>query len=75
MIRRYRELAIVVVIALASVGAFLIYISLTNSRSEELDVIGGACCCALALILCFHLVFPLRGPAETEFEEHEESGD
>jgi hypothetical protein len=75
MIRRYRDLAIVVVIALASVGAFLIHVSLSNSRSEELDVIGGARCCALALILCFHLVFHLRGPAETEFEEHEESGD
>ena len=73
MIRRYRELAIVVVIALSFAGAFLLYTSLTNSRSEELDVIGGACCCALALILGFHLIFHHHGPAEPEPEEHEQS--
>jgi len=46
MICHYRELVIVLVILLASLGIFLIYGSLTNtSRSGgELDVIIGACC-------------------------------
>jgi hypothetical protein len=73
MVRRYRELAIVVVITLGSVGAFLLYTSLANSRSEELDVIGGACCCALALVLCFHLIFQQHDFPETDSEEHEQS--
>jgi hypothetical protein len=75
MIHRYREWAVVAAVALASAGAFLLYTSLADSRPDELDVIAGACCCALALILCFHLVLHLAEPDEAEPDDGEQSGD
>jgi hypothetical protein len=71
MICHYRELVIVFVILLASLGIFLIYGSLTNtSRSGgELDVIIGACCCSLALIMSYHLVVQLRELSESDQQQ------
>jgi hypothetical protein len=72
MIHRYRELVIVFIFLLACLGAFLIYDSLTNpSRSEGLDVILGACCCSLALIMFGKLIVRLRDSAESEQHEQE----
>jgi hypothetical protein len=73
MISRYRELVIVFVIFLASVGAFLIYDSLTSpSRSGgDLEIIMGACCCSLALILSYNLVAQLRD-LSSESDQHQQ---
>lgn len=73
MICRYRELVIVFVILLASLGAFLIYDSLTNTShwGGELDVIIGACCCSLALIMSYNLIVQLRDLTESDQHEQE----
>ena len=72
MIGRYRELVIVFVILLASLGTFLIYDSLTNAphSGAELNVIIGACCCSLALIMSYNLIVQLRDL--TESDQHEQ---
>lgn len=73
MISRYRELVIIFVIFLASIGAFLIYDSLTSSsRSEgDLEIIMGACCCSLALILAYNLFVQLRD-LSSESDQHQQ---
>ena len=73
MISRYRELVIVFVIFLASMGALLIYDSLTGSSHSggDLEIIMGACCCALALILSYNLVVQLRD-LSSESDQHQQ---
>ncbi len=73
MISRYRELVIVFVIFLASVGAFLIYDTLTSSSRSggDLEIIMGACCCSLALILSYNLVVQLRD-LSSESDQHQQ---
>jgi len=73
MIRRYRELVIVFVILLASLGIFLIYNSVTNISHSggELDVIMGACCCSLALIMTYNLLVQLRDLSESDQHQQE----
>jgi hypothetical protein len=68
MLCRYRELVIVFVILLALLGFFLIYNSLTNSphTGGDLDVIMGACCCSLALIMSYKLVVQLRDLSQSD---------
>ena len=70
---RYRELVIVFIILLASLGAFLIYDSLTNTShwGGELDVIFGACCCSLALIISYNLIAQLRNLSQSDQHEQE----
>ena len=71
MIYHYRELVVVFVILLASLGTFLIYDSLTNTPHSggELYVIIGACCCSLALIMSYNLIVQLRDLAESDHEQ------
>jgi hypothetical protein len=73
MIWRYRELAIILIVLLTSVGIFLIYTSLASGSHSggELDVIMGACCCALALILAYNLVVQLR-EVFSESDQHQQ---
>jgi len=73
MISRYRELVIVSVILLSAVGTFLIYDSLASSAHSggDLEIIMGACCCALALILSYNLVVQLRG-LSSESDQHQQ---
>jgi hypothetical protein len=73
MISLYRELVIVLVIFLASVGAFLIYDSLGSSAHSggDLEIIMGACCCSLALILSYNLVVQLRD-LTSESDQHQQ---
>ena len=73
MIGRYWELGIVLVIFLASMGAFLIYDSLTSSSRSggDLEIIMGTCCCSLALILSYNLVVQLRD-LSSESDQHQQ---
>jgi hypothetical protein len=73
MMHRYRELVIVSVILLASLGIFLIYNSVTSTSHSggELDVIMGACCCSLALIMTYNLVVQLRDLSESDQHQQE----
>jgi hypothetical protein len=65
MIHRFRELIWFFTLALAAVGAYLIYDSLSYSaRSDDFLVISGACCCAVAMILLFQLFLHRRDPRE-----------
>jgi hypothetical protein len=73
MISRCWELVIVLVIVLVCVGAFLIYDSLTGSSRSgfDLEIIMGACCCSLALILSYNLVVQLR-ELSSESDQHQQ---
>jgi hypothetical protein len=73
MIWRYRELVIIFIVLLTIVGIFLIYNSLASSSHSggELDVIAGACCCALALILSYNLVVQLRDLSSESDQQQE----
>jgi len=72
VIYHYRDLVIAFSVLLAFLGSFLIYDSLTNAlHSEGFDIILGACCCSLALILLASLVFHSRDPAEPKHQERE----
>ena len=73
MIWRYRELVIIFIVLLTSAGVFLIYNALTigSHSGGELDVIMGACCCALALILAYNLVVQLHD-LSSESDQHQQ---
>ncbi len=73
MISRYWELVLAFVIFLASLGAFLIYDSLTSSSRSgfDLEIIMGACCCSLALILSYNLLVQLRD-FSAESDQHQQ---
>ena len=73
MIYRYRGLVIVFSVLLAAAGGFFIYDSMTNSRSYDLNITVGACCCSLALILFFKLATNLRDPCAPDETEQPES--
>jgi hypothetical protein len=68
----HRDLVTAFSVLLAFLGSFLIYDSLTNPLdSEGFDIILGACCCSLALILLASLVFHSRDPAQPKHQERE----
>jgi hypothetical protein len=73
MIGRYRELVVVFAIFLASIGALLIYDSLTSSSRSgfDLGIIMGACCCSLALLLSYNLAAQLRD-LSSESDQHQQ---
>jgi len=65
MLRRFRALVLLFAVALVAMGVYLIYGSLASSvRSDDLLVISGACCCAVALILFVQLFRHGRDPRE-----------
>jgi len=65
MMHRFCEPTWLFTLALAGVGAYLIYDSLTYpARSDDLLVISGACCCAVAVILFVQLLRHGRDPRE-----------
>jgi hypothetical protein len=65
MLHRFRGLALLSAVALVAVGLYLIYDSLAYSvRSDDLLVISGACCCAIAVILFVQLFRHGRDPRE-----------
>jgi predicted tellurium resistance membrane protein TerC len=65
MLHRFRALVLLLAATLVAVGVYLIYDSLASSvRSDDLLVISGACCCAIALILIVQLFRHGRDPRE-----------
>jgi len=65
MLHRFRGLVLLSALALVAVVVYLIYDSLAYSvRSDDLLVISGACCCAIALILFVQLFRHGRDPRE-----------
>lgn len=65
MLHRLRGLVLLSAVVLVAVGIYLIYDSLAYSvRSDDLLVISGACCCAIALILFVQLFRHGRDPRE-----------
>jgi len=54
MMHRFRDLILLIAGVFAGVGGYLIHDSFANSvRTDELLIVSGASCCAIAVILLF----------------------
>jgi len=69
MMHRFRDLILLIAGVFAGVGGYLIHDSFANSvRSNELLIVSGASCCAIAVILLFQLFLHHRDPREPKEE-------
>ena len=69
MMHRFRDFILLIAGMFAGVGGYLIHDSFANSvRSDELLVISGACCCAIAAVLLFQFFLHGRDPREPKEE-------
>jgi len=69
MMHRFRDLILLIAGVFAGVGGYLIDDSFANSvRSNELLIVSGASCCAIAVILLFQLFLHHRDPREPKEE-------